>query len=546
MTTKFDHIKLSRAFRPVALSTLKASTAWPSYMTAKGYDKRSEDLTKPEIHEAYEALGLDLQGLYDGFHASPANAAVVAHILANGEHDDDEPRAVVDNLAEDARIEAMLASAPTPVVVDGVASFEGLNVDDVLAEALAPASPHMTPHLAGMMPGLLRPLVEAATRGPRVVEKTLTVTVDDTGAAIVPAFVAPNVHVKRKVALHAAFGMPKSAAPSAYRWAFENIMVDVCDAVDAPDVDDDYIWPIDALCEIASQDVAGLNAWLYGPAGIGKTKGAEQYAARLQRPFFRIAIDRTTEPSELIGQEVPAKGGGMKWSDGKLTRAFRVPHAVVLIDEPTLLRSGTLAMLQTALDHRALYLTTGEIVRAAPGVFIIAADNTSGCGDDTGRYVDTSPVNAAFLDRFALKTLMTALSAGQETTMVAARCNIPSAAARIMVEFANATRAKADSGHLTMGVTPRRLMAWGKVVKTGIPSAKAWHSVVVTGAAPEDREPLIMLESVDLRGKHATIDGLVRGTINPNAPVVDHTQGNVGATALQFPDATPDMIDPNA
>jgi hypothetical protein len=111
-----------------------------------------------------------------------------------------------------------------------------------------------------------------------------------------------------------------------------------------------------------------------------------------------------------------------------------------------------------------------------------------------------------------------------------------------MVEFANATRAKADSGHLTMGVTPRRLMAWGKVVKIGIPSAKAWNSVVVTGAAPEDREPLIMLEGVDLRGKHATIDGLVRGTIDPNAPMHDpKAQGGVGPNALQFPDVEPDM-----
>jgi hypothetical protein len=513
-------------------------------MIAMGFDKRSEDLTKPEIHAACETLGIDLQGLFDGFHSNPANASAIHNAAAGAAFPalDDEPRVVVDNVAEDARIEAMLAT--TPVVIDGVASFEGLNVDDVIAETLAGASVHMTPHLAGMMPGLLRPLVEAATRGPRVVEKTIveTVTLDEAGAIVAPVFVAPHVNVKRKCPLFAAFGMPKSAAPNAYRWAFENIMVDVCDAVDAPDVDDDYIWPIDALCEIAAQDVGGLNGWLYGPAGIGKTKGAEQYAARLQRPFFRIAIDRTTEPSELIGQEVPAKGGGMKWSDGKLTRAFRVPHAVVLIDEPTLLRSGTLAMLQTALDHRALYLTTGEVVRAAPGVFILAADNTSGCGDDTGRYVDTSPVNAAFLDRFALKTLMTSLSVGQETTMIAARCNIPRAAAQIMVEFANATRAKADSGHLTMGVTPRRLMAWGKVVKTGIPSAKAWNSVIVTGAAPEDREPLIMLEGVDLRGKHATIDGLVRGTIDPNAPANDpKAQGGIGANALQFPDVEPDM-----
>jgi MoxR-like ATPase len=281
----------------------------------------------------------------------------------------------------------------------------------------------------------------------------------------------------------------------------------------------------------------GLNAWIYGPAGVGKTAGVEQFAARLGRPFIRIAIDRTTEAADLIGQSVPAKGGGMRWEDGKLTRAFRIPQAVILIDEPSLLRSGTLATIQTALDHRALFLVTGETVRAAPGVFIVAADNTAGCGDDSGRYVDTAPLNAAFMDRFALKTAMGFLTVSQETTMIAARAGVHASVARIMVEYANSTRVKADSGHLTMGVTPRRLVAWAKAVKAGLPSAKAWQSVIVTGAAPEDREALIALESTDLRGKHATIDGIARGTIDPNAPARDaHAQGGIGPTAFQFPD----------
>jgi hypothetical protein len=540
MTTKFDHIKFSRAFRPHAYAIIKANPGWAAYMVAAGLGNQSEDMTKPQAHQACEALGIDLQAIYDAFHANPANAGVVAHIAASGERDEEED----DNVREDARIEAMLATPAQPVSVDGAASYEGLDVEQVIAETLANASPHMTPHLAGMMPNLIRPLVEAAVRGPRVIDNTVTVTVDDTGAVVAPAFVAPVVKVKRKVMLYAAFNMPKSAAPDAYRYAFENIMVNVCDYAGAPPVDDEYIWPAAALCEIAAQDVSGLNGWVYGAAGVGKTKGLEEYAARLGRPFVRIAIDRTTEPTELIGQLVPARGGGMKWEDGKLTRAFRIPHCVILIDEPTLLRSGTLASIQTALDHRYLDLVTGEKVRAAPGVFICAADNTSGCGEDSGRYVDTAPVSAAFLDRFALKTLMTALSVGQETTMLAHRSLIPAPAARIMVEFANATRAKADGGHLTMGVTPRRLLAWAQVVRTGIPSAKAWHSVIVTGAAPEDREPLIMLEGVDLRGKHATIDGLVRGTIDPNAPdasAIAKAQGGIGPNALQFPDAEPDM-----
>lgn len=519
MTTKFDHIKLSRAFRPVALATLKADPQWPAYMTAHGLSGASEELTKPQILAAFEALGLDLQGLHDGFHANPANRpAINAAIDAE----------IEETLAAGASSAAPLAKADT-AGEGGEAGealtemFEGRDVSQLIDEALAPASVHMTPHLASIMPGLLRPVFEAASRGPRIVREieTRTVTVDKDGAeiaAIAPVFVPPTVRIVKRVPLHVAFGMNKSAAPSAYRHAFENIQVGVCDYAGAPSVDGDYAWPIEMLCDLAAQDIAGLNGWIFGPAGVGKTVGVEQYAARLGRPFFRIAIERTTEPTELIGQEVPARGGGMVWADGKLTRAFRVPHAVILIDEPTLLRSGTLAVLQTALDNRALYLSTGETVKAAEGVFIVAADNTSGCGDDSGRYVDTAPVNAAFLDRFALKTEVSFLPAKQEAQMLSARCGIHVAAAQIMVDFATTTRTQADGGHITMGVTPRRLLAWGKTVKAGIPSAKAWNAVIVTGAAPEDRQALIQIEATDLRGKHSRIDGIVRGTIDPNAP----------------------------
>ena len=232
-----------------------------------------------------------------------------------------------------------------------------------------------------------------------------------------------------------------------------------------------------------------------------------------------------------------AKDGGMAWGDGKLTAAFRVPRCIILIDEPTLLRSGTLAVLQTALDKRRLWLASGEVVDAAAGVFIVAADNTNGCGDDSGRYVDTAPVNAAFLDRFAMRTEVSYLTASQETGMLSHRAGVHPVVARIMVDYANLTRASADSGKLTMGVTPRRLLAWARTVRVGVPSAKAFHSIVIAAAAPEDRATLEQLAITSLATGHLTIDGVCRGTIDPNAPAPDpHAQGPVGPTALQFPD----------
>ena len=544
---KFDHIQLGRDFRDFVKPRLKALPGWGDYRQAQGWGGRTQSLTRAEIIAACEALGLDLIAANAEFIAQTA-AAVIASMPMR-------PRMEVDAaleaaLADDGKPENAPAYGETQEHVDAAVNspasdaekFEGQDVETVIADVLAPASVHMTPHLASMLPGLIRPAIEAAVRGPRTVVKTIVQEAGaPTDAPVMGEALAVTVNpakVLKSMPLWRAFECTRSAALPAHKWAWENLMVDICDHVDPLNpIDADYVWQPSLLAELAAQDASQLNAWIWGPAGGGKTEGAAQYAARLGRPFVRIAIERTTEPSELIGQMVPARGGGMTWEDGKLTRAMRIPRCVVLIDEPTLLRSGTLSVLQTALDKRTVWLASGEVVKAAPGVFFIAADNTNGTGDDTGRYVDTAAVNAAFLDRFALKTEVSFLSPALEAGMIARRAGIPVAAAKIMVDYAGVTRANADSGKLTMGVTTRRLLAWAQTTRNGILSARAFNSTVVSGAASEDKATLEMLEGTTLRSLHPQIDGIVRGTIDPNAPVADpKAQGGVSATALQFPD----------
>jgi hypothetical protein len=139
------------------------------------------------------------------------------------------------------------------------------------------------------------------------------------------------------------------------------------------------------------------------------------------------------------------------------------------------------------------------------------------------------------------RTELSFLSVRQETVMLSMRVGIHPAAAKLMVEFANLTRQNADEGKLTMGVTTRRLLAWARTVRVGIASKEAFQSAVINRAAPEDRATLQMLEGQTLRSLHPKIDGIVRGTIDPDAPVIDPevpvieptAQGPVGATALQ-------------
>jgi hypothetical protein len=504
--SKFLHLPMPRAFRDEVKSELTAIPGWEQYRKAQA--KKPAFWGRDEIFAACEALGLDL---------ADRHALWIARGGASGDEDEAAPETAP---------EAPSASTPSE-------GFEGRDATALIAEALAPAGVHMTPWLQAELPKLLAPMAQAAVATPRerIVERVVIKSAPSAGASIPPVVNVTHWKPAREI-----FGMRRNAGGAALKHALENALLPVCDFAGAPSLDPDYVWQNDIVAQFAAMDSEGLNVWTFGAAGTGKTEAAMQYAARMRRPFFRIAMDRTTEPVDLIGQMVLAKGGGMEWQDGKLTRAFRTPYAVILIDEPTLLRSGTLAVFQTALDTRKLWLGTGEVVEAAQGIFVIAADNTAGVGDDSGRYVDTSAVNVAFLDRFALRIAFDYLDADSETKMLAHRARLSEKAARIMVEYASATRKEASAGTLTIGVTPRRLIAWAKAVRAGVGSQVAFLSSVIQGSAPEDREALIMLETTSLKSRHGEIDAIARGlAVTPAAPSAEG-EGEPSATGIKFPE----------
>jgi hypothetical protein len=133
-----------------------------------------------------------------------------------------------------------------------------------------------------------------------------------------------------------------------------------------------------------------------------------------------------------------------------------------------------------------------------------------------------TPLNTAFRNRFARHVEYEYLSPSVEASMLHHRTNLALAACRIMTDFAALTRKDAAAGKLTMGVTPRRLIAWARVVMVRMSSADAFAQAVVQGTAPEDREALARLASTSLESKHATIDALAGGDIPaPAEPIAE-------------------------
>ena len=252
---------------------------------------------------------------------------------------------------------------------------------------------------------------------------------------------------------------------------------------------------------------------------------------------MRIAFDRTTETAELIGQRMPKAGGGTVFREGALVQAMQVPGCVVLLDEPSFLRPGAAAVLQTMLDTGVVYLKedNNRCVEMAPGVIILAADNTALNGDETGRYADTLVQNIALQDRFGFIVPLDYMPESQEANVLVARTGVPMAAARAMVGFASTTRKGAANGQLTAGCSLRRLMAWATAVNSGIPSAAAFKSTVFNATDAADREVIRGLEKNS--AGHNVIDAAMGGNAAPMTadPSTMSAQAQAAASVFAAP-----------
>lgn len=405
--------------------------------------------------------------------------------------------------------------------------FVGQDVDALVAHALSPIEGLIADRKLAELRALVAPLAQAATKP--VVRETVKL-VETSGLSVKAA--AQSVKICEKTARQV-FGFTRSEGGKEWKAVLDSTPIAIYSSALTEVVDPDYVWTPELAAILSAADKQSQNVLLYGPAGTGKTTAAMQYAARTGRPFMRIAFDRTTEPADLKGGRYPSESGGVEWHDGNLTRAFRVPGMVLLLDEPTLLRSGSLAVLQTALDTRRLVLDTGEVVNAAPDLFVITADNTDMTGDATGRYIDTAPVNLAFSDRFAWRIAVEYLPEAKEIDAIAKRTGLHREAAKFMVEYATKTRNEANGGTLTAPVTTRRLLAWASAVQGGFGSKYAFKISVLQGADAQDSEKLRELERATLETGHKTIDAIRENGGLPTQPTlpVENVDENPFASA---------------
>jgi hypothetical protein len=218
---------------------------------------------------------------------------------------------------------------------------------------------------------------------------------------------------------------------------------------------------------------AGVNVWLAGPAGSGKTTAAEQAAKALGlRFYFNGAIDTEYKLSGFVDAQ------------GRVvSTAFREAFTnggVYLFDEVDASLPGATLAFNAALANGACdFPGATEPVQKHPDFRVIAAGNTWGHGA-TMEYVGRNRLDAAFLDRFVQLTWAYDEELEASLSTNAAWCT----------EVQRLRRRAAEQG-LKVVVSPRATIFGCKLLAAGLSTEEVREATILAKLKADDRTRLM-------------------------------------------------------
>lgn len=142
------------------------------------------------------------------------------------------------------------------------------------------------------------------------------------------------------------------------------------------------------------------NLLVEGPTGCGKTMMFRAFAAKKRMRFGFVQCNIGVEPSQFFGRLLPRPDGTFHWVDGIVTD-FLKNGGILLFNEINFLPDKISTALFSLFDERrniTLLDNNNEVVEAGPQPLLLAAD----CNPE---YLGTRPLNQAFRNRFAIKSV---------------------------------------------------------------------------------------------------------------------------------------------
>lgn len=274
---------------------------------------------------------------------------------------------------------------------------------------------------------------------------------------------------------------------------------------DAESVDPIFIWQESILKHLLLSQATNENIWLGGEKGTGKSETVRQFAARTGRKYVRINFHKYSTAEEIIGATGLVNGATV-FQPGPFLKAYTTPGCVILLDEPTNADPGELAILNGLLEPGAAVTIGGSVWRRAPGVLIIAADNTLTNGDASGRYSGTRQMNSAFADRFARIVAFDYLPRGVEVQAVVKHTGCRSELADHVLFAIGMARAKVATGDIIDAPSLRSVIAFVRALEV-MDVREAWNSTI---AARQPQESALALQGIfEACINPATIDALI-------------------------------------
>lgn len=140
---------------------------------------------------------------------------------------------------------------------------------------------------------------------------------------------------------------------------------------------------------------AGQPVLMVGPAGTGKTHGAELVAEALDLKFHSISVGSQTSKSDLQGY----MDGGGTYRGTQFREAYE-KGGIFLLDEADAGNSNVLILLNAALSNGYMAFPDG-MIHVHKDFRMIATANTYGHGANR-QYVGRNQLDAATLDRFVV------------------------------------------------------------------------------------------------------------------------------------------------
>lgn len=225
---------------------------------------------------------------------------------------------------------------------------------------------------------------------------------------------------------------------------------------------------------------AGDNVYLVGPAGTGKSTIAENVAKALGASFASKSVTAQTSEASLVGF-VDAHGKTVRTP----FREVFEHGGVFLLDEVDNGNPNVLNVLNSALANGVMAFPDG-MVRRHDDFVAVAAANTYGNGA-TAEYVGRNPIDKAFTDRFSM--LPIDLDEQLELHMLQA-IGLDSATESQWLAAVRHARLNVATHGLRHIVSPRATVNGARLIRAGIPMAKAWEMRVVKGASADQREKI--------------------------------------------------------